>query len=52
MAFDTIQVQGQEVSMQHECPAQEQKEDNLVGEEAPEVAIEAQNAAISDHDDS
>ena len=52
MAFDTIQVQGQEVSMQLESPEPDKKEDKIVVKEAPEDAIEADKAAISDHDDS
>ena len=38
--------------MQLESPEPDKKEDKIVVKEAPEDAIEADKAAISDHDDS
>ena len=51
MAFDTIQVQGQEISLEHECPSSDKKEnepaEELEQEGTPEDPVAAHNAAIS-----
>ena len=48
MAFDTIQVQGQEISLEHECPSSDKKENEPAEQEGtPEDPVAAHNAAIS-----